>query len=33
MSFVSTGITVIVNNENQQIKFNIESSKTTGWLE
>ncbi|CAD8101305.1 unnamed protein product [Paramecium primaurelia] len=32
-SFVNTGLTIIVNNENQQIKFNIESSKTTGWLE
>ncbi|CAD8072433.1 unnamed protein product [Paramecium primaurelia] len=33
LSFVNTDITIIVNHENQQIKFNIESSKTTGWLE
>ncbi|CAK64739.1 unnamed protein product (macronuclear) [Paramecium tetraurelia] len=33
LSFVNTGLTIIINHENQQIKFNIESSKTTGYLE
>ncbi|CAK68187.1 unnamed protein product (macronuclear) [Paramecium tetraurelia] len=33
LSFVNAGITIIVNHENQQIKFNIESLKTTVQIE